>query len=333
MHNTIRVLLVDDSPYFLEAAREFLSLQEPLTVVDVATEEQDALAKSLATNPDVILLDLNLAHRSGLELIPSFRKRLPHVKIIVLTMMAYSSYRNAALQAGADAFVHKSEMSKTLVSAILDTMRGTSAANPTHRDTNPPLGAPEAETQFLRLAEHLPDLIYRYEFVPKRGFTYVSPAATRMTGYTPEEHYADPDLGFKLIHPEDLHFLSQLTEGRVDTQSPLVMRWVHKNGAVFWTEQRIVPIFDASGVFVACEGIARDITERKHMEAQNHSRLSELEAVARISAALRAAATLDDMLPILLNETLAVMRTDTGSIMLYDAARGHLRYVTGRVCA
>ena len=35
------------------------------------------------------------------------------------------------------------------------------------------------------------------------GFEYVSPAATAITGYDPEEFYADPDLGYKLVHPED----------------------------------------------------------------------------------------------------------------------------------
>lgn len=71
----------------------------------------------------------------------------------------------------------------------------------------------ESEGRFRRLAENAPDLIYRYELTPKRGFTYVSPAATVITGYTPEEHYADPDLGFKLIHPDDRRRLEAAAHG------------------------------------------------------------------------------------------------------------------------
>lgn len=264
MNNPIRILLVDDNPYFLEAAREFLALQEAFTVVDVATEEQEALAKSIEGDLDVILLDLNLAHRSGLELIPLFRKQLPQTKIIVLTMMQEAGYRAAALQAGADAFVSKTAMSKSLVSTIMEIMdRKSSVVDdvPAHSNFN------QDEARFLRLAEHLPDLIYRYEFAPRRGFTYVSPSATAMTGYTPEEHYADPDLGYKLVHPDDLHLLQAVAEGQADMREPLVLRWVRKDGTVFWTEQRNVPIFDANGNLIACEGVARDITERKQAEA------------------------------------------------------------------
>ena len=264
MNNPIRILLVDDSPYFIEAAREFLAMQEPLTVVDVAKEEQEALAKSLESVPDVILLDLNLAHGSGLELIPAFRGQLPNVKIIVLTMMDEDGYRAAAFQAGADGFVHKTAMSKTLVSAILETMgRGSSSEAVSD---HVPGGGEQNEARFLHLAEHLPDLIYRYEFAPKRGFTYVNSAATTMTGYTPEEHYADPDLGFKLVHPDDHPLLEAMANGKMDMQKPLVLRWVRKDGGVFWAEQRNVPIFDANGALIACEGVARDITERMRAE-------------------------------------------------------------------
>jgi DNA-binding NarL/FixJ family response regulator len=128
MTNPIRILLVDDSPYFLEAAREFLNLHESLTVVDTATEEQDAIAKSLATRPDVILLDINLGYLSGLELIPIFRQNLPQVKIVALSMMDPGSYRAAALQAGADEFVQKSRMHHELIPAVHALYRETDGA-------------------------------------------------------------------------------------------------------------------------------------------------------------------------------------------------------------
>ena len=120
MHKSIRILLVDDSPYFLEAARDFLHLQEALEVAGTATEGQEALEQAQQLQPDVILLDLNLGTLSGLELIPVFKSHIPAAKVIVLTIMNEEAYRTAALQAGADAFVHKTEMSKTLISTLLD---------------------------------------------------------------------------------------------------------------------------------------------------------------------------------------------------------------------
>jgi len=124
----------------------------------------------------------------------------------------------------------------------------------------------ESEERFRRLAENAQDLIYRYELSPQRGFSYVSRAATVMTGYTPEEHFADPDLGFKLVHPDDRHLLESTTQAGRDIRSPLILRWIRKDGTLLWTEQRNVPIYDESGNLIALEGIAIDITERIRVE-------------------------------------------------------------------
>jgi PAS domain-containing protein len=56
----------------------------------------------------------------------------------------------------------------------------------------------ESERRFRRLAEDAQDIVYRYRLRTTPAFEYVSPAATAITGYTPEEHYADPHLGLKL---------------------------------------------------------------------------------------------------------------------------------------
>ncbi len=140
----------------------------------------------------------------------------------------------------------------------------------------------ESESRFRLLAENARDLIYRMRLAPPRGFEYVSPAATAITGYTPAEHYADPDLGYKLVHPDDRHLLEEISAGKGDLTKPLTLRWVRKNGEVVWTEQRNVPIFDQQGNLVAIEGIARDITELKRMQT------AEKELAQRIEAGLRA---------------------------------------------
>lgn len=151
-----------------------------------------------------------------------------------------------------------------------------------HQDITERKQAEEAlrasEQRFQRLAQNAQDIIYRYRFLPERGFEYVSPAATAITGYTPEEHYADPDLGFKLVHPDDRLLLETATQGASDYDKPLTLRWVRKDGAIIWTEQRNVLIYDHIGNLVALEGIARDITKRKQAEEalqQSNHRLQE----------------------------------------------------------
>jgi PAS domain S-box-containing protein len=106
-------------------------------------------------------------------------------------------------------------------------------------------------------------LVYRYRLLPKPGFEYVSPSSTAITGYTPEDYYADPNLDFEQVHPEDRHLL----EGswRV-SREPLVLRRYRKNGALIWTEQHNKPVYDAAGNVVAVEGVAWDVTERELAE-------------------------------------------------------------------
>lgn len=71
-----------------------------------------------------------------------------------------------------------------------------------------------SEERFRRLAENAQDIIYRYRLQPERGFEYVNPAVTAITGYTPEEHYADPDLNLKIVYPDDRIALKWILEER-----------------------------------------------------------------------------------------------------------------------
>ena len=123
-----------------------------------------------------------------------------------------------------------------------------------------------SEERFRLLAENAVDLIYRYRLKPGRGFEYVSPSAMAITGYTPEEHYADPELGFKMVHPDDRHLLDDAAQGKAAAETPIVLRWVKKDGNIIWTEQKNTPIYDETGEQVAIEGIARDITDRKRAD-------------------------------------------------------------------
>uniref|UniRef100_A0A832DKE3 histidine kinase n=1 Tax=Ignavibacterium album TaxID=591197 RepID=A0A832DKE3_9BACT len=120
---------------------------------------------------------------------------------------------------------------------------------------------------FEFLAENANDLIYIYRFVPEPKFEYVSPSSTKITGYTPEEHYADPQLGMKLVHPDDLPILQQFLGKKIVTE-PIVLRWKKKDGTIIWTEQINTPIYDDQGNLIALQGIARDITNRKIAEQQ-----------------------------------------------------------------
>ncbi|MDH7510611.1 MAG: MASE3 domain-containing protein [Methanolinea sp.] len=136
------------------------------------------------------------------------------------------------------------------------------------RRKNAEIALRESEAKFRHLAENAKDLIYRYELIPVRRFSYVSPSATSITGYTPEDHYRDPDLGLKIVHEDDRPLLGSIFTDRDVFSRPLTLRWRRKDGQVIWTEQHNRPVYDEGGRLIAIEGIARDVTEKKLMESE-----------------------------------------------------------------
>lgn len=172
------------------------------------------------------------------------------------------------------------------------------------------------EERFRLLAENAQDVIYRYRLVPTPGFEYISPAVTRLTGYTPEEYYADPELIFGLMHAEDRTLVETLRQNPADpSPAPSILRWIRKDGEVIWTEQHNVFVHDEAGTRVAVEGIARDVTERKQRER-------ELEVITQVATALRNAHSRADMLPIILDKLLHLLEAEGAAILMHDPDTG-----------
>ena len=114
----ISVLLVDDHPTFLQLAASYLAKQEGLVVVGTIDKGAAALKQTGELKPDLVLVDLTLPDVSGLKLLSELRAAFPSLAIIALTMHSEISYREAALAAGADRFITKSNMITRLVPAI-----------------------------------------------------------------------------------------------------------------------------------------------------------------------------------------------------------------------
>ena len=145
----------------------------------------------------------------------------------------------------------------------------------------------ESEARYRRLAENAQDIIYRYDFVPQRRIAYVNPAVSGIVGYTPDEFYADPELFFKIIHPNDQAALLATVTQDATVAEPISLRWVRKDGTSVWIEHRNVLLHDPAGNVIAVEGIARDITDRNQMEERlrrSEASLAEAQRIAHFGS-------------------------------------------------
>lgn len=128
-----------------------------------------------------------------------------------------------------------------------------------------PLAHPDAFFQII--AENVRDIILHAVFKPDFHYDFVSPSCTHITGYTPEEFYADAFLPKKITFPEDYPLVDPSTVNTSAKNKPFEIRWIHKNGRIIWTEHLMTLTVDKDGKPVGFTVIARDITERKQAEA------------------------------------------------------------------
>ena len=158
--------------------------------------------------------------------------------------------------------------------------------------------------------------------MPQPGFDYVSPAATALTGYTPEEFYADPNLIFNIAHPDDFPRLVALKGSQVFPA--ITLRFVRKDGTTLWTDARIVPVLDDMDNLVAIEGIARDVTERVRVAQKMQRRSQELEVLNEISQVINSTLDLKEILTLIADHTARLMEVSAASVALHDRAQGDL---------
>jgi len=114
---TTSVLLVDDHELIRHGLAGAFTRDESFTVAGQAGTIADGLALATATQPDVLVVDLQLPDGSGLDLVRALRKERKDVGLVVLTMYAGDEQIFAAMDAGASAFVGKDAPSTEVVAA------------------------------------------------------------------------------------------------------------------------------------------------------------------------------------------------------------------------
>ncbi len=122
------------------------------------------------------------------------------------------------------------------------------------------------ENKFRILLESLYDLIFLYRIQPDKRFEYVSPSSINLNGYTPQEHYENPQLFDDLVIDEDKPLFQFIKENPGMIDKPVILRWKHKDGRIIWTEHRFVNYHDENNNIISLGGFVRDVSDRKDFE-------------------------------------------------------------------
>src|SRR5947199_5889977 len=103
----LRVLIVDDHALFRRGLQMVLRQEPDIDVVGEAGDGHEAVAKAQEFMPDVILMDVRMPKRSGIDATQKIKELLPHVKILMLTISDDEADLFEAIKAGASGYLPK----------------------------------------------------------------------------------------------------------------------------------------------------------------------------------------------------------------------------------
>jgi len=121
---SIRVLLADDHSITRNGLKTILSLYDDIVLVGEASNGMDAIKICKKTNPDIILMDLDMPILDGVSATGIIRKECPGVKVIALTSFTDKKLVNNAIKTGVSSYIVKNISPDELIKAIRSTFLG-----------------------------------------------------------------------------------------------------------------------------------------------------------------------------------------------------------------
>ncbi len=118
MEAMIRILLADDHALFRQGLRSLLEAEGDIRVIGEAKDGREALRAALETNPDVILMDIQMPGLDGAEATKEILKEKPDAKVVMLTMYRQDAYVFEAVKAGARGYLLKDASADELIDAV-----------------------------------------------------------------------------------------------------------------------------------------------------------------------------------------------------------------------
>ena len=127
----IRVLLVDDHAVVRSGLRRILTSEPDIEVVGEAENAERAVFEAIACTPDVVVMDMLMPGKSGIEAMPAVLQAVPAAKVLVLSMQDDPRYVREAFESGASGYVLKEAADTEVVDALRAVARGEQYVHPT----------------------------------------------------------------------------------------------------------------------------------------------------------------------------------------------------------
>jgi two-component system, NarL family, response regulator DegU len=126
----IRILLAEDQTLLRQALRTILDLEPGLVVVGEAADGEEAVQRAIELQPDIILMDIQMPRRSGVEATALITAACPQTRVVVLTTFDYDEYVFDAIKGGAMGYLLKDVPAPELIDTIRRVHRGESFIQP-----------------------------------------------------------------------------------------------------------------------------------------------------------------------------------------------------------
>jgi DNA-binding NarL/FixJ family response regulator len=119
-----RIVLVDDHPVVREGLQLRLEAEPDLEIVGLAADTHEAMARIRQLKPDLVITDLSLGGKPGLELVKDLDKAFPDIPVLVLSIHDETLWAERVLRAGAGGYIMKSQATQKVVDAVRHVLAG-----------------------------------------------------------------------------------------------------------------------------------------------------------------------------------------------------------------
>ena len=307
MEKSVRILLLEDQESDALLAKREIKKIIPNYEVEWVDNREDFIKALNEFNPEIIISDFRMPSFDGLSALKIKQDLKPKVPFIMFTGSINEDTAVACMKAGAADYIIKEHL-KRLGPAIVSALEQNAVREAKQKAE---IDLALSEERYHRMAENVPDMIYRIKMIPFKSFEYINKACESITGYSVEEFCNDPTLGERAIHPDDLKILDEKINSGQYFFKPLLTRLIRKDGKIIWFEQRNIPIFDEKGSLIAVEGIAQDVTEKRNSEILK-------QAIFEIAQAASSVTSLKDIYSEVHRIVMTIMPASNFYIALYD---------------